>query len=142
MCVCVCVCVSPALVEGVDVDAVVFVLLQDLLGVVVGVEGVHEDERHVGVERFVQMLQHKTKRDNRVESVLNLGASRLLALIVSTSICWTVRSRKVFSLRTLIRLLGPLQPMLVPRPPFSLTTASLLRLAVMLSGRPFALIFS
>ena len=59
LCVCVCVCVLPALVEGVDVDLVVFVLLQDLLGVFVGVEGVHEDERHVGVERFVQVLKHK-----------------------------------------------------------------------------------
>lgn len=59
-----------------------------------------------------------------------------------TSICCTVRSRKVFSLRTLIRLLGPLQPMLVPRPPLSLTTASLLRAALTSAGRPLALIFS
>lgn len=63
-------------------------------------------------------------------------------VIWQTSICWTVRSRKVFSLRTLIRLLGPLQPMLVPRPPFSFTTTSLFRLSAMLSGRPFALILS
>lgn len=59
-----------------------------------------------------------------------------------TSICWTVRSRKVFSLRTLMRLLGPLQPMLVPRPPFSFTTTSLFRLSAMLSGIPFTLILS
>lgn len=52
----------PALVEGVDLHPVVFVLLQDLLRVLVRVEGVHEDERHVGVEGFVQMLKEKNAR--------------------------------------------------------------------------------
>lgn len=59
-----------------------------------------------------------------------------------TSICCTVRSRKVFSLRTLIRLLGPLQPMLVPSPPFSFTTTSLFRLSATLYGRPRVAILS
>lgn len=66
----------------------------------------------------------------------------LLPLDGRTSICCTVRSRKVFSLRTLIRLLGPLQPILVPRPPFSFTTTSLLRLSATLFGRPRAAILS
>ena len=43
-----------------------------------------------------------------------------------TSICCTVRSRNVRSLRTLMADLGPVQPMLVPRPPFSLTHLYLL----------------
>lgn len=43
----------PALVEGVDVEAVMLVFLEDLLGVVISVEGVHEHQRHVRVERFV-----------------------------------------------------------------------------------------
>ncbi len=38
----------------------VFVLLQDLVCVFVSVEGVHEDERHVGVKGFVQMLKTRT----------------------------------------------------------------------------------
>ena len=54
-------CAVPALVEGVYVDAVVFVFLQDLLRVLVRVEGVHEDQRNVGVKRFVQMLKNKNR---------------------------------------------------------------------------------
>ena len=42
-----------------------------------------------------------------------------------TSICLTVRSRNVASFLTEMRLLGPTQPMLVPRPPFSFSTTSL-----------------
>lgn len=45
--------VLPALVESVDVHPVVCVLLQDLLGVLVCVEGVHENQRHVHVECLV-----------------------------------------------------------------------------------------
>lgn len=48
--------VPPALVKGVYLDAMVCVLLQDLLGVFVCVEGVHEDQGHVGVVRLVQVL--------------------------------------------------------------------------------------
>lgn len=48
--------VPPALVKGVYLDAVVCVLLQDLLGVFVCVEGVHEDQGHIGVVRLVQVL--------------------------------------------------------------------------------------
>lgn len=69
-------------------------------------------------------------------------ALQVSRIIRQTSICRTVRSRKVFSFRTLMRLLGPLQPMLVPRPPLSFTTTSLFRLSAMLSGRPFDLILS
>lgn len=49
----VCVRVLPALVESVDVHPVVCVLLQDFLGVLVGVEGVHENKRHIHVECLV-----------------------------------------------------------------------------------------
>ena len=44
--------------------------------------------------------------------------------MLRNSICWTVKSRKVRSFLTTIVDLGPLQPMEVPRPPFSLTTTS------------------
>lgn len=55
---------APALVECVDFDPVVCVFLQDLLGVLVSVERVHENQRHVGSKGFVKMLQTKqAKRD-------------------------------------------------------------------------------
>lgn len=44
------------LVEGDDVDVVALVLLDDRLGVLVGVEGVHQDEGHVDVESAVEVL--------------------------------------------------------------------------------------
>jgi hypothetical protein len=44
------------LVEGDDVDVVALVLLDNGLGVLVGVEGVHEDEGHVDVEAAVEVL--------------------------------------------------------------------------------------
>ena len=50
-----------------------------------------------------------------------------LIKVKPTSICCTVRSKKVESLRTCIRLLGPTQPILVPNPPLSLITMSLLK---------------
>jgi len=50
-----------------------------------------------------------------------------------TSICWTVKSRNVSWLRTEITDLGPLQPMLVPRPPFNLSTTSLFSMSPMVS---------
>lgn len=43
----------PALVEGVDVDAVMFVFLKDLLGVIISIEGVHEHQRNICVECLV-----------------------------------------------------------------------------------------
>lgn len=46
-----------------------------------------------------------------------------------TSICCTVRSRKVRSERTGMMDLGPLHPIEVPSPPFSFTTTSLFRRA-------------
>lgn len=44
------------LVESDDVDVVALVLLDNGLGVLIGVEGVHEDERHVDVEATVEVL--------------------------------------------------------------------------------------
>ena len=44
------------LVEGDDVDVVALVLLDDGLGVLVGVEGVHQDEGDVDVEGAVEVL--------------------------------------------------------------------------------------
>lgn len=49
------VCV-PALVEGVYLDPVVCVLLQDLPGVLVSVERVHQDQRDVRVVSLIQVL--------------------------------------------------------------------------------------
>ena len=46
--------------------------------------------------------------------------------VVRTSICCTVRSRKVSSFLTEMTDLGPVQPIVVPRPPFSFNTTNLL----------------
>lgn len=46
----------PALIEGVDLDPVVFVLLQDFLSIFICVEGVHEDQWDISVVRLVQVL--------------------------------------------------------------------------------------
>lgn len=46
-----------ALVKGEDVEVVVRVLLDDALGVAVGVERVHQDQGHVGVVDLVQVLE-------------------------------------------------------------------------------------
>ena len=62
----------PALVEGVYLDTVVCVLLEDLLGVLVSIEGVHEDQGYVCVVGLVQVLR---KRDwNRLNT--NLDANQ------------------------------------------------------------------
>lgn len=47
---------EPGLVEGLDVDLVALVLLDDGLGVVVGVERVHQNEGHVHVVLSVEVL--------------------------------------------------------------------------------------
>lgn len=51
-----------------DLDPVVFVLLQDLLRVFVRVERVHEDQRHVGIERLVQVLPDEEGGDRVLDS--------------------------------------------------------------------------
>lgn len=43
----------PALVEGVYLDTVMCVLLQDLLSVLICVEGVHQHQRHVCIIRLI-----------------------------------------------------------------------------------------
>lgn len=48
----------PALVKGVYLDTVVCVLLQDLLGIFIRVEGVHEHQWYICVVGLVQMLQN------------------------------------------------------------------------------------
>lgn len=45
------------LVEGVDVQLQAFVLADDLLCVIVRVEGVHQYQRYVAFVRFVQVLE-------------------------------------------------------------------------------------
>lgn len=46
----------PRLIERVDLDLDVVVLVDDFVGLFVGVERVHEDEWHVGIERHVDVL--------------------------------------------------------------------------------------
>ena len=50
--------------------------------------------------------------------------------VVFTSSCWMVKSRNVRSLRTEMTLFGPWQPILVPRPPLSLTTINLFKISL------------
>lgn len=50
------------LLEGEDVDVVVLVLLDDSRSVLVGVERVHEDERHVDVVLGVEVLESANTR--------------------------------------------------------------------------------
>ncbi len=56
------------LVEGQDSDAEARVLLDDLVRLLVGVEGVHEDERDVGVVLLVQGLDllHRQVKEGQV----------------------------------------------------------------------------
>ena len=51
--------------ESNNVNVVVGILLDDASGVFVRVERVHEDERHVGVVRRVEVLFRHTRRINR-----------------------------------------------------------------------------
>jgi hypothetical protein len=44
------------LVEGQNIDVVALVLLDDILGVVVGVEGVHQNKRNIDIIRAVEVL--------------------------------------------------------------------------------------
>ena len=53
---------SPALIERVNLDPVVCVFLQDLLGIFVCVEGVHEDQRDISVVGLVQVLRENSRR--------------------------------------------------------------------------------
>ena len=48
---------SPGLIESVDLDLDVIVLVDDLLGLLVRVERVHENKWHIGVEHQVDGLQ-------------------------------------------------------------------------------------
>ena len=52
-----------------------------------------------------------------------------------TSICLTDKSKKVMLSRTSMTDLGPTQPIVVPRPPLSLSTASLSRMDGSTLGR-------
>ena len=108
------------LVERHELDAVVRVLLDDAGRVLVRVERVHEDERNVDVVSRVEVLK-KENMDQFSTTLQQLEKSRL------TSICLTLRSKKVIPSRTSMIDLGPTQPIVVPRPPLSLRTASLSR---------------
>lgn len=63
------------LVEGEDVDVVALVLLDDGRGIVVGVERVHQDERHVRVISAVQVLDlsHGKVQEGHAITDLNDG---------------------------------------------------------------------
>ena len=50
----------PGLVEGTDLNLHVRVFTQNFLCIFIGVEGVHENERHVGAVRLVHVLQTTT----------------------------------------------------------------------------------
>lgn len=63
------------LVEGDDVDVVALVLLDDRLGVLVGVEGVHENKGNVDVEGTVEVLDlaHRQVEERHALTDLNDG---------------------------------------------------------------------
>jgi len=74
----------------------------------------------------------KIKWDNMIVTKVNIIKKKekknktiKIMIYCRTSICWTVRSRKVSPFRTAITDFGPWHPMLVPRPPFNLTTTNL-----------------
>jgi hypothetical protein len=100
---------------------VVLVLLDDSGSVVVGVERVHEDEWDIDIVLGVEVLSCQL-RNCQIKTGL-------------TSICLTLRSKKVMPSLTSMMDLGPTQPMVVPRPPLSLSTASLSRIAGSTEGR-------
>jgi len=60
------------LVESDDVDVVALVLLDDGLGVLVGVEGVHEDEGHIDVVGAVEMLNLADRQIQEGHAVTDL----------------------------------------------------------------------
>lgn len=96
----------------------VLVFLDDSGSVLVGVERVHEDEWDVDTVGLVEVLGDVSHCN------LHSTFSRLL-----TSICLTDKSRKVMLSLTSMTDLGPTQPIVVPRPPLSLSTANLSRMA-------------
>jgi len=77
-------------------------------------------------ERLVKLLNHGCLSDqlNQLKTKRKI-IQKLEQVTVLTSICCTVRSRNVRSLRTGMTDFGPWQPMEVPRPPLSFTTTSL-----------------
>lgn len=66
----------PALVEGVYLDPVVCVLLQDFLCVFISVEGVHEDQGHVCVVSLVQVLWGVQNKQQRLASLVQQQTDR------------------------------------------------------------------
>lgn len=112
------------LIKGEDVDVVVLVFLDDSCSVLVGVERVHEDEWDIDIVLGVEVLTNQSRILRCTVLYLEL-----------TSICLTLRSKKVIPSLTSMILLGPTHPMVVPRPPLSFKTASLLRIAGSTEGR-------
>ena len=72
----------------------------------------------MGIMHITCALFFVYTRNNIVDTALckDLYMETLSRVYYFTSISWTVRSRKVESFRTEMRLLGPTQPMLVPSP--------------------------
>ena len=85
-------------------------------------ERVHECQRNVNVVLVVEILEMHHVYEEK--STMRLFNQR-------TSTCFTAMSRKVRSPRTSIIDLGLTRPIRVPRPPLSLTTTTLLRIAGM-----------
>ena len=95
----------------------------DDLSFIICVERVHEDQWYIGIIHFIETL-HK-------EMLIFVSDKNKKTQSSVTSICCTVRSRKVRSLRTGMTDLGPWQPIEVPRPPLSLMTTNLSSMLLM-----------
>lgn len=61
------------LVERQDVDVVTFIFLDDILGVLVGIERVHEDERHVHIVGAVEIFDLSYREIEKRHALTNLN---------------------------------------------------------------------
>lgn len=104
------------LVESGDADLLVGVFLDNAEGVVVSVERRHEDERDIDTVGGVQVLDLADGEVEEGHVLLNLKGT------LRTGHAWFIMVKK------LIIDGVPNAPIEVPRPPFTLRTASLLKL--------------
>lgn len=120
-----------ALVKGGDVDIVGSVFLYNATSLFIRVERIHQNKWNIHIMSLVEVLQNGVyptmwSIPNILSTHTHPPYSPFLYRLL-TSIWRTLRSKNVIPSRTSIADLGPTQPIVVPRPPFNLRTASLSR---------------